>query len=80
MDENLDDPTRLEFYPKPDSFEDEGRWIMMQALHRCDTSLDPDISALYLRCGTGFYGAGTVWENIACGEVRPSFIVAALLR
>lgn len=53
---------------------------MMQALHRCDASLDPDISALYIRCGTGFYGAGTIWDNIACGDIRPSFIVTALLR
>lgn len=43
-------------------------------------SVDPDISALYLRCGAGFYGSGTVWANIAVGEVRASFIVAALLR
>lgn len=80
VDEFMGDPCRLEFYPMPDMYEDLPRWRMMQALHRCEDSLDPDISALYIRCGDGFYGVDSPWANITLGELRTSLIVTSLLR
>lgn len=80
IDEEYGLPAPMEFYPKPDSYEDETRWIMLQALHRTDHSLDPQISSLYLRCETGFYGSQSLWENIVLGEMRTALIIAAALR
>lgn len=80
IDEFAGDPMRLEFYPMPDSYEDLPRWRMMQALHRCGDTLDPEISAVYIRAGNGFYGIDSPWANITLGELRSSLVVAALLR